>query len=275
MITSHQITNYYLYGSSEKPAELVTDELIRTKDATTEIDIDTLEYMSLGPGRFANPAMFEVIQKFFNPSTAIESSNLLPGTYDKNSLFSAFGIERGGLVIQQWMFDDGKDDMVERAYIWNTVQFQIDPNSRFIISETGARSIENFAIIPRVKEGAAENFDFIGGDGMAEIANPQLEAAIDPSGIGRTVILNFSGEVPLQTFTQSDYQSSLSTLTSVDPFSAVEIATAFPSFVTELWNGGSSNTVDPDGRVILYGTSHGDTLSETKISSPNAARRVD
>ncbi|MDN2701266.1 hypothetical protein O0881_04550 [Janthinobacterium sp. SUN100] len=268
MITAQEVTNYYLYGSSNKPATIDTALMIRPVDETSTVSINTVEYMSTGPGRFANPVLFEVIDKFFNPTGTDASSMLQAGSYQKADLFSAFGIVSGGLVLQQWLYDDGLDDMVERAYIWNTTQFQIDPRARFIVDQNGNRSIENFAIIPRVKDGSPENFDFKAGDGVGKLANLALEPAIDPSGIGRTVILSFSDDqIPVKNFSQSDYNTSVSNLVIRNELNVVKLISEFPSFVTNLWNEGTTNTVDADGRVILYGTAGSDVLSEARIDA--------
>ena len=56
-ITNEIMTNLYLYGQETKPADLVSDSLIRPGTALDgtkgkEIEIDALSFMLSGPGRY-------------------------------------------------------------------------------------------------------------------------------------------------------------------------------------------------------------------------------
>lgn len=75
MIAAQEVTNDYLYGSLSKPSRIDNESLIRPEDSITTYDIDTAEYMDTGPGRFANPVFFEVIQAFFSPENSFASAS--------------------------------------------------------------------------------------------------------------------------------------------------------------------------------------------------------
>lgn len=52
--TAEEVTNWYLYGQSTIPSDLLDDPRIRPTGKTSSVPIDINEYMS-GPGRFATP----------------------------------------------------------------------------------------------------------------------------------------------------------------------------------------------------------------------------
>jgi hypothetical protein len=190
--TAEEVTNLYLYGQIKKPTDMTDETLIRAStDFPPPVPIDVDTYMA-GPGRFATPDKFEIVKKFLNPLTDLSSFQLAPGTYTKNQLFSAFGIAVGFITIDQSQYDDGKDDFLERAYIWNTTAFMIKDGAEFVVEPGGNRYINNFAVIPYLKTGAKENFDFAAGSLFGNIANSLLEPKVDPSKIGRRVDFDFS-----------------------------------------------------------------------------------
>jgi hypothetical protein len=89
----------------------MTDEaLIRPIDfKIPPVQINVNDYMG-GPGRFATPDKFEVINKFFNPLTDISSFQLAPGEYSKAQLLALFKIN-GIVNIDQAQYSDGKLDV--------------------------------------------------------------------------------------------------------------------------------------------------------------------
>ena len=70
MINSKEITNLYLYGTKNKPSELVDDALIRP-ETPDSINLDTHTLMSTGAGRFAIGRQFERINDFFTASSTV------------------------------------------------------------------------------------------------------------------------------------------------------------------------------------------------------------
>ena len=39
-------------------------------------------------------------------------------------------------------YDDGKDDLLERAYVWNSTSYKISDTARFIINKNGGMIIQ-------------------------------------------------------------------------------------------------------------------------------------
>ena len=58
------IMNIYLYGELERP-EYFGDH-IRSEFERSIVTFDSAEFMTTGPGRFIEPAMFSVVQRFFS-----------------------------------------------------------------------------------------------------------------------------------------------------------------------------------------------------------------
>ncbi|MDP3251152.1 MAG: hypothetical protein Q8M77_04505 [Hydrogenophaga sp.] len=215
MPTAQQVTNLYLYGGLEALGDKVDAGLIRG-NTSTPLNVDVNAYMS-GPGRFASPSKFELVEKFMSPWLHPESLNLAPGTYTKEQLFSALGISVGYVTIDQSMYDDSKDDFLSRAYIWNTTAFKIHSGARFVVEANGKRHIENFAIVPHSNDNDRENFDFEAGTGFGGLANSLLQPKVDPSNIGRKVFFTFTGDVATTQFSFEDYVGASNTPTRADP----------------------------------------------------------
>lgn len=158
-----------------------------------------------GPGRFTRASDFEYVERFFNEKYHYQKNpdyKLKPGEYSKAEVMRHFGLDKGWVSLTLAMYDDGKDDLVERAYIWNTSAFMLDDKARFVVEPDGDRYIKNFAIRPYKNE----NFDFVGG-WTSEIVNRSLREQIDPAGIGRKVEIAFTGDVKTRTLTEEGYRT--------------------------------------------------------------------
>lgn len=273
LLTAEEVTNLYLYGSKTKPADIENENLIRDNQlktsTTTSVDIN--EYMTTGPGRFASPAFFEVIKQFFSPT----SSGLAPGTYTKQDLYDRFGLntyDDKTVTILQHLYDDGQDNYLERAYIWETTAFKIDDRTTFVIEADGNRYIKDFGVIPfsNPGENPKEDFDFNSDSAFSKLANFALEPLVDPSGIGRTVDIYFDGTRNLQNmFTHADYVNAAVTAVLPNPgLVGTIIGNAF-SFTHDLFNNGSTRFLY-DNKPILYGTNGDDSLSASKVNWQDA-----
>lgn len=273
LLTAEEVTNLYLYGTKTVPANLASDSLIRPAGLTTTARVDVNEYMNaaMGPGRFASPAFFEVIKQFFSPT----SSGLAAGTYLKWDLFVAFGLDgdiaNRTVSIQQSQYNDNCDDYLSRAYIWETTAFQIDPRAVFVVEPNGNRYIKDFGIIPYSGNNNTENFDLKSSSLSSMLVNFALGPAIDPSGIGREVVISFDGidggRILQPQFTYDDYLNAASTAVQPTflPIALGNLALSASEFTNRLFQSGSTRFLDGNSKPILYGTEGGEGLSAESV----------
>ncbi|HDR1932262.1 TPA: calcium-binding protein, partial [Pasteurella multocida] len=226
-----------------------------------------------GPGRFVTAADFRTIHLFFAPilnhlrlQTPRSLENLEPGEYTKTQIFQKLGyIDKNGKSVGRAsvtqtlaFYDDGQDDLLERAYIWNTTAFKITDEAIFVVEENGNRYIKNFAIEP-VKE---ENFDFKGGF-WSNLANLTLEPQIDPSGVGKKVIIEFIGEVEKKPkFTKADFLAEKERKNHFSILNGAEVGLKLNKLIEKLWNNGSIKHLYKE-KPIIYGSAQDDKLDGT------------
>ena len=274
--TLESITSLYLYGSETPPDNLASDSIIRPplkEEELGKINVDLKEFME-GPGRFVTPGDFSFIKYFFNPDyDEITDSDLdpyyyisgkiEPGRYTKKQIFDIFNITSLKEKIESQiagLYDDGKDDLIERAYIWNTMAFQINDDAVFVVNKDGTRTIENFAIIPyRNGTKPHDNFDFEGGF-FSNLVNSYLKSQIDPSGIGRKVNIFIDGDVNKKRLDQNEYNRLESQKNGWRMLNGAIMALMTPKIVDRLWERGIIRSLRGN-KPIIYGTKNNDEIS--------------
>lgn len=269
-LTIEQVTNLYLYGQADTPADLTDENLVRNPGTGVSYQVDTLDYMLNGPGRFASPAFFDIVQLFFSYAASV----VPPGVYNEHTLAAA--LKSGGvntpirfdLVQNQTYFSDSTDDYKDRVYIWNTTGYEIKDNrdsdpagTLFVINEDGTRFIQNLTVIPYTNPGQPENFDFDGGGINAYLGNPILRRWIDPSDIGRTVTFTFSDNAPvIPIYTAADFQNDYQFAPRPDVTLIAGLVGEMREVADQLFASGVTRFLDDSGRPIIYGTNGADSL---------------
>ena len=64
-----EIRSNFLYGQAGRPANLIDEALIRPDGVRTSVSVSKSDYME-GPGRFALPSLFKIVQAFFDANDA-------------------------------------------------------------------------------------------------------------------------------------------------------------------------------------------------------------
>ncbi len=156
-----EVLKKFLYGQATVPSNLLSDEIIRPDGARPDpVFVDKNDYM-LGPGRFALPSLFKVVQAFFGAN-----NDDLPGLGAREFTFSQLAeylsLDEGDLRISfnQAYFDDGKDDYASRVFFWSSSSFRIGQDARFVIDANGNRFIENLVVNPLGDSSGDDNFDW-------------------------------------------------------------------------------------------------------------------
>lgn len=170
---SELVTALYLYGDKAinqngnltipKDEELLDSSLIREElvisSGTTnannlnidiiEVEVDEVDYMTNGPGRFANGYQFDLVKAFFGQTAAAMKSengrenyqfssvllktfgsanydsqgNLVSRTYTKDDIDEIYFQDQLGSFsanLELRDYDDGTDNFNQRIYTWNS-----------------------------------------------------------------------------------------------------------------------------------------------------------
>lgn len=227
-VTIDRILSHYLWNTSVPPRRENMQSAI-TNANRTSVEIDAVDYMKNGAGKYASAADFKMFEKFFNeklpakvqPYSFDEIGNQIYGKKRfeeiKTSMFNPRTGQGFTVSISQYGIDTSSSDYVERAFIFGSTQVTVTKADidklQFFVRPDGSREIRNLRITPK-----DDNFDFIGGSSsqdvsdrmqkwMVDKANAGFNTAIDPEGIGRTVPLKYTGteKLPFVNITDKDF----------------------------------------------------------------------
>ncbi|WP_454762239.1 hypothetical protein [Caulobacter segnis] len=249
ILNIENVTNLYLFGQTTRPADLASDVLIRPEGDGAFVTVDGAQFMGQGGGRFAVGAAFAIIQRFF------EDDTLAPGTYSKLDLTARYSLSNITINIKQYELADSQDDYQERVYIYNQTAFQISALADFVVNADGSKEIQNYAIVPF----GEENFDFTGSNPVINFFQSfLLEEKIDPSNIGRKVIMNFdlSGIVS-HTYSYQEYAFDAVRWSQFTHVSNIGGLLDMPAVVDDLHQAGSID-YRQDGLIVRWLTNGAD-----------------
>lgn len=271
----------FLYGSASQTGNPVGHGLIRDESVSGGITVGSLDYMDpvTGPGRFANAAKFELVSNFFNDKAFLLQA-AAAGSFDsyldsssgtfvlsKAQLAQVYSLPYYGLVVNQHTVSDSYADYSDRTFVWNTTEFQISDSAQFVIDPTNEMvTIKDFSVEPR--RGVVENFDFEGGSWLTNIGNGFLQAALDPSGLGRLVqlqIVEGHDSLPKVTYTEEMYNLDVTKVASWDHRSIFDAQLAMSALVHDLFDAGVAPVLFDD-RPVLFGTSGDDFFASGPFS---------
>ncbi len=283
-LTADQVLNLYLYGAASTPADLLSANLVRSADAEATIfSVSRASYITEGPGRFANPSRFDVVQSFFSGdlTSAIDQDLIEFGRqYTEDEIESILEQVSGRtfsriIELDQKLFADDIDDYAERVLIWNNTAFEIDETTaRFVVNADGTREIVNFRVKEFVNPGTFENFDLNGGDTLTNIANVFLEDRIDPSGIGRKVNFIFIDDYQAYTYTSNSYINDLLTVVQSSSSNQLRLPEILDLTESVFNNDGAIRFLDGIERVVVYGSIGDDTLIGTQAKNIDVANQA-
>lgn len=264
--SAHQVTAMYLYGQSDPPNNFLDNDLSLSRASST-IVVNTDEFLNheTGAGRFIVASNSAMISRFFETASGDFSSGVFDSFKNastgevlmtKAELNSVYNLEYYGILVDnKWVYD-GFDDYASRTYIYGNIEFKISNDAVFKIDASGNLSIENFSMI----YSSGGDFDWEGGDGVTNVGNIFLKAAIDPSGIGETVNFDFS-EPSSYTYSQSNYESDIQRVNEFHQvISPLSISQAMGDIIRDLYDQETIST-QYDGKLIMYGNDGADTIS--------------
>ena len=264
LVSVDEILARYLWNqeTAPSPSELVDDKWIRYASAEGDaLMIDAQEYMTHGGGRFVSAADFEFFKDFF-------SSEFSAGSYDFISMWNILKpkkpldpkisndekVKKFTRAISQYEIGIGSSDYLTRAFIFGSTSFTIDFDSiKFVVKADGTREIQGLKIIP-----CEDNFDFDSSNAAANNFNQDFKKMIDPFGIGRTVPIQFTGDVSAVTVTDKDFAQLMKAkrdqdIADADLISDYGLMFSFLAIIKRLINlSPSINYTDSHGRKVIY-----------------------
>ncbi|WP_269462134.1 putative Ig domain-containing protein [Ralstonia pseudosolanacearum] len=281
-LTNEAMTSLYLYGTLTPPVDLNN----RTADPNRKVSVtlDAVDFMSAGPGRYANPSQVPFIKTLFGDKAALVAWMQKWGITDEHpwtvgELEDKIGREnlKGFFkhTLYQYKLDVKSSDYAARTYIYNSENFDLsrDTAVSFNTSEPNTPpQLFNVAFVPE-----ADNFDFEGGGGVVTTVGNGLvlKPAIDPQNIGKNVTINFDEDsisrIPKRNtyYGPNDFSNDSTEYTKIlAGFSGSALAAngAMRGVIDNLI---STKTIEyeRDGWKIVYGTTADDKLQAAAASS--------
>lgn len=281
-LTNEAMTSLYLYGTLTPPVDLNN----RTADPnrTVSVTLDAVDFMSAGPGRYANPSQVPFIKTLFGDKAALVAWMQKWGITDEHpwtvgELEDKIGKEnlKGFFkhTLYQYKLDVNSSDYAARTYIYNSENFDLsrDTAVSFNTSEPNTPpQLFNVAFVPE-----ADNFDFEGGGGVVTAVGNGLvlKPAIDFQNIGKKVTINFDEDsisrIPKRNtyYGPNDFSNDSTEYAKIlAGFSGSALAAngAMRGVIDNLI---STKTIEyeRDGWKIVYGTTADDKLQAAAASS--------
>lgn len=189
-----QFTQRYVYGRDVASGTLSFsddyNEHIRPLGGSPTpptFNYDMLDYLTNDAGRYAIPAVFPIVDRIFNPLTSITPQTYIGDTGIRNALGGISQTEfdaASKTALWQYGTDTLSSDFAERAYIFGTTNFELDLSTAVLeVDSSNNKSIRGM----RVKA-LPDNFDYIGGSPINNIALAILEPIFDPYKLGRKTV---------------------------------------------------------------------------------------
>lgn len=256
MPTAEEIICLYLYGQETPPEDLKTESLIRdTDNSGATYYLNKNEFMTTGGGRFVKVENFKYVRNFLGANDAeYIKTNLQPGIYTRDELIEIYQIGSGKLDGSQYYLGIDDPDYMDRAYVFGSMKFEINKDAKFIINSDGSREVLDIAVVP-----VDDNFDYISTSTSAQVTNWLTKERIDPSGIGRTVQIKFTGDVAdKQSYTDEDWYALdiANKLDKLGYWAGMTNLTAAPlDFAALYWRilqSGIIDYKDSEGRFVYY-----------------------
>lgn len=260
------IMSRFLYGTDTPPEDRLSTSIIH-RDPALPVSVDVNEFMTTGAGRFALPVLSPIVQFLFSSAaTGILTEDELEQIADGDDvvLTKADIANRYGanfpLNLQQAEFTDGQDDYAERCWVYGNTDFATS-DFTFVFGGDGNNFLQNFAIQPK----SDEDFDFV-GTGLSSLLNPTAQRLFDPSDIGSTVPIEFTGMRSTGNYGLADYNADTAQLATFGGLNLIALAIEGSALLGEFWHDGVSSVLDDVERPILYSEVGGATISTTSAA---------
>ncbi|TAU35284.1 calcium-binding protein [Rhizobium leguminosarum] len=271
-LTLTDIISYYLYGKASPPASYA-DRL--RPDATASqyygasLEIDAVDFMTVGPGRYANLSQVPLIQLLFSGSAGLvdfRNAFFPPGTTKMTiGELRAAGLEKSQIEtsLSQYQMDKDSPDYIYRAYAWSSEGFILNNDAEIDLTDISNPKINNVYLRPY-----DDDFDYISSDPTVQLSNSGSMKIVDPFAIGRTVEFTFTdaekNAIPPVNYDIGSYTTDVGRWNTQANGSVVDgYNVVFDQGNEIIKNSGVLDYDLPDGGKVIYGND-GDNAIHTK-----------
>ncbi|WP_157771922.1 calcium-binding protein [Ralstonia solanacearum] len=290
-LTNEVMTSLFLYGKTTPPADL--NDRVKDLSRNVTVTLDAANFMSTGPGRYANPSQVPFVQTLFGSGEDLSNWMQKWGITDTKSWtvkeLKSLILSKGGTpgdffshVLQQYRLDADSPDYALRTYIYNTGKLDLSDSTviDFNTSKPGVPpDMRNISFVPE-----DDNFDFIGGGagggGITQLGNDVvLKPAIDPQELGKKVEITFSQNslknIPVKNvevpYGPDDFNRDSQAYQKILLSPKVGAAYALPAMLGVIADLTTTKTIeyDRDSWSILYGSAGDDVLRASSDRSNN------
>jgi hypothetical protein len=273
------ITRYYLYkglgnnlNDIKNPNDIIMDDPNSKKQIAVKMPADAVSYMKTYGRYVANAPQSKILEEFFDNADRQSLLAVLQNEYGSNQTsFTAKQIIDAGysrkdyfnFAFQHIALDPHSSDYAARTYLLNSAAFTLSQDTKFVFDGNNSR-LENMKVLP-----LDDNFDFKSSSTFATVGNPLLRLGIDPSGIGATVLIEFTegsknSIKPISSFDAAQYEKGKSHFDSL--YSVLKINTAVTiAKMVNVINILRKSDVLYDG--VAFGTNKGETLELNTVAN--------
>ncbi|MCH9812829.1 MAG: tandem-95 repeat protein [Epsilonproteobacteria bacterium] len=293
-----EVLSYYLWGQKNAPSPAtIADEkwINRANGVTLKVDPDQFLQKY---GNLFNAKDFKLTEVFFSGKDRVGNSlkedkistyrKNAEGNYELNhdqfvELFydvpgvtqkvkNAAKVPIAGVSLYKRGLDD--TDFAKRAFVFGSTEVSLDiENVKYILNkDLTPLYINNFNMILNKEN---DDFDFSGGEGSAA-ANNALKQVADPSGIGKTVTLDFQGgsaiEVSLLTKKQFN---NLEDLTEDSYLDYIDSMLQYRTEWLNIRETGVVDYLDEEGKVVIFDGGAINNIEGTKAINFDLSQSVE
>ena len=299
-----EVLSYYLWGQTTAPnkSEIANGKwLQRNKEIT--LNVSAKEYMKY-VDKYTSAANFGIFQKFFDNKvphpTGIAGTTMVSVPYTKEQMYSVGATinsdgfyeldirQMGDIIygkgknpffvnnqykelstdISHYTLDVNSNNYAERAFVFGSSDMTFTTKDvKFLINAKTFKPefIDNLQIKP-----VEDDFNFEGGGVIAKVANHYLNKLTDPSGIGKTVQINFTDKDKIDHIKVSKddfnklkvkFDNSKNLTPNLDAYEKY--------FNNTIIKSGVIDYLDENNKLVMFGSNNSDSMVNTQATNMN------
>ncbi|MEF0943857.1 hypothetical protein [Rhizobium sp. BR 362] len=174
-LSLEDMIKFYLYGNAEIPqdyADRLRPDVTAANYPGVALDINAVDFMTVGPGRYANLSQVPLVRLIFSGSAGLLDfrNAFLPAgqtTITVGALLNA-GLNMSDIetTLSQYEMDTSSSDYIYRGYVWSTEQFRLNNDAVIDFTDQNNPTITNVTLRP-----FNDDFDYISGNSIIQLSN--------------------------------------------------------------------------------------------------------